>query len=177
MAQLSGASAPARRRQRGPACALGPLERRSDRACLTAARLALVAAAYPGDSKLRRQSGDESGATGVHWLPPNALIRPWTLRKVVEYQWTPTLTGCHEGDENLAQQKPEPVDQATEVVADGGEDSVGSVAPTEPEIVSVHAMLGLEMADHRLDGGAAAQLAFDAGRHAAFLAGYEDPEL
>jgi hypothetical protein len=38
-------------------------------------------------------------------------------------------------------------------------------------------MLGFEMADHRLDGGRAAQLAFDLGCHAAFLAGYEDPEL
>ena len=38
-------------------------------------------------------------------------------------------------------------------------------------------MLGFEMADHGLDGGPAAQLAFDPGRHPTLLAGDEDPEL
>ena len=38
-------------------------------------------------------------------------------------------------------------------------------------------MLGLEMADHGLDGGPSAQLAFDLGCDAPFLAGDEDPEL
>ena len=38
-------------------------------------------------------------------------------------------------------------------------------------------MLGFEMADDRLDGGPSAQLAFDLGCHAPFLAGDEDPEL
>ena len=39
-----------------------------------------------------------------------------------------------ESDQDLAQQKPEPADQAAEVVAGGGEDGVGGVAPTVPEI-------------------------------------------
>jgi hypothetical protein len=65
----------------------------------------------------------------------------------------------------VAQQEPEPSDQAAEVVADSGEDGIGSVASTVPQIVSAHAMLGCEMADHGFDGGPAAQLAFDAGCH------------
>jgi hypothetical protein len=40
-----------------------------------------------------------------------------------------------------------------------------------------HAMLCFEMADDRLEGGPAAQLAFDLGCHAPFLAGDEGPEL
>jgi hypothetical protein len=56
----------------------------------------------------------------------------------------------------LAQQKPEPADQAAEVVAGGGEDGVGGVAPTVPEIVAAHAVLGFEMADDGFDGGPAA---------------------
>ena len=83
----------------------------------------------------------------------------------------------HESDENLAQQKPEPSDQATEVVADSCEDGVCRIAPTEPEIVSAHAMLGLEMADHGFDRGPAAKLALDLGRHPTLLAGDEDLEL
>ncbi|MDX6456907.1 MAG: hypothetical protein QOE55_604, partial [Acidobacteriaceae bacterium] len=41
-----------------------------------------------------------------------------------------------ESDEDLAQQKAEPADQAAEVVADSGEDGVGSIAPPVPEIVA-----------------------------------------
>jgi hypothetical protein len=68
------------------------------------------------------------------------------------------------------------MDEATEVVAGGGENSVIGVAPTEPEIVAAHSVLGFEMADNGLDGGPAAQLALDAGRHPSLLAGEEDPE-
>jgi len=56
--------------------------------------------------------------------------------------------GRGESDEDLAQQKAEPADQAAEVVAGGGENGVGSVAPTVREIVAAHAVLGFEMADH-----------------------------
>src|SRR3979411_2163209 len=87
------------------------------------------------------------------------------------------LKRCHESGEYMAQQKPEPADQAAEVVAGGGEDGVGSVAPTGPEIVAAHAVLGFEMADDGFDGGPAAQFALDPGRHPSFLAGDEDPEL
>jgi hypothetical protein len=60
---------------------------------------------------------------------------------------------------------------------DGGEDCVGSVAATVPEIVAAHAVLGFQMTDHGFDGGPAAQLALDPRRHASLLAGDEDPEL
>ena len=56
----------------------------------------------------------------------------------------------------MAQQKPDPSDEATEVVSDSCEDGVGGIAATVPEVVSAHAMLGFEMADHRLDSGPAA---------------------
>src|ERR1700682_6742014 len=82
-----------------------------------------------------------------------------------------------ESDEDLAQQKAEPADQAAEVVADSGEDGVGSLPPPVPEIVAVHSVLGLEVADDGLDGGPAAQFALDPGRHPSLLAGHEDPEL
>jgi len=61
--------------------------------------------------------------------------------------------------EDLAQQKPEPTDQATEVVADGGQDGIGGISLAVPEIIAVHSMVCFEVADHRLDGGAPSQLA------------------
>lgn len=61
----------------------------------------------------------------------------------------------------MPQQEAEPPNEAAEVVADGGEDGVGGVTVAVPEIVPAHAMLGLEMADDRLDGGASAQLALE----------------
>jgi hypothetical protein len=39
-------------------------------------------------------------------------------------------------------EEPEPSDQAAEVVADGGEDGVGGVAPTITERFASHPMLG-----------------------------------
>ena len=82
-----------------------------------------------------------------------------------------------ESAEDLAQQQAEPADQAAEVVAGGGEDGVGGVAPTVPEIVAAHSVLGFEMADDGLDSGPAAQFTFDSGCHPSLLARDEDPEL
>ena len=45
------------------------------------------------------------------------------------------------------------------------------------EVVAVHAVLGLEVADDRLDGGAAPHLAADILGDPAHLAGDPDPEL
>ena len=73
-------------------------------------------------------------------------------------------------DEDSEQQELEPADEASEAVSDGGQDGVGGVAVAVPEIVAGHSMLGLEMADDRLDGGAPAQLAFDLRRHPPLLA-------
>ena len=64
----------------------------------------------------------------------------------------------------------EPADQTAEVVA-GGEDGVGGVTPTVQDIVSAHAVLGLEMADHWFDSGSAAQFALDLRRQPSLLAG------
>jgi hypothetical protein len=43
----------------------------------------------------------------------------------------------------------------------GGEDGVDAVAVLALEVVAVHPMAGLEVADHRLDRAAALHLAFD----------------
>jgi hypothetical protein len=53
-----------------------------------------------------------------------------------------------------------------EVVADGGEHGVDGVAGAVSEMIAAHAVLGLEMSDHRLDGGTSPELAFDLGRDA-----------
>jgi hypothetical protein len=53
----------------------------------------------------------------------------------------------------------------------GGEHGVGAVAVAPLEVVAVHAMLGLEVSDDRLDRGAALHLATDRLGHPADLAG------
>ena len=72
---------------------------------------------------------------------------------------------------NQAQKKPQPVEEEAEVVSGGGEDGVDGVALGTGEVVAVHAVAVLDVADDGLDGGAAAHLALDSGRHAALLAG------
>ena len=80
---------------------------------------------------------------------------------------------CERG-QDLGQQKPEPEDQEAEVVAGSGEDGVDGVAGLVGEVVSAHAVLGLEVSDDRLDGGPASELAFDLIGDAALLAAGED---
>jgi len=46
-------------------------------------------------------------------------------------------------------------------VADGGEDGIGGVSGTTFEIAAAEVTLGLHVTDHRLDGGASSQFAFD----------------
>ena len=77
----------------------------------------------------------------------------------------------------MAQQEPQPSDQAAEVVADCGEDGIGGVAASEPEIIAAHAVFGLEMADDGFDGGPAAQFALDLWGHPSLLPREKDPEL
>ena len=72
--------------------------------------------------------------------------------------------------EDLAQQKPDPVDQTAEVVADGGEDGIGGIALAVPEVVAAHSMFRFEMADHGFDRGSPSQLAFDLGGYPPLLA-------
>ena len=69
-----------------------------------------------------------------------------------------------------AQEKPQPGEEEAEVVAGGGEDGVDGIALGSSQIIALHAMLILDVADERFDCGAAPHLAFDGGRHAAFLA-------
>ena len=71
--------------------------------------------------------------------------------------------------EEEAQQNPEPLDEAAEVVAGGGEDGVVEVAIAVGEIVAAHSVLVLEMADDWLDGRAATHLSFDRRGDAALL--------
>ncbi len=48
-----------------------------------------------------------------------------------------------------------------QVEAGGGEHGIGAIAVAAFELVAAHAVLGLEMTDHRLDRGAALRLAAD----------------
>jgi hypothetical protein len=82
-----------------------------------------------------------------------------------------------ERNQESEQQKPQPPDQKAEVVAGGSEDGVDGVRLGVSEIVAAHAMLGLEMPDDELDGGASAHLALDLRCHAPLLTCDEDSEL
>jgi hypothetical protein len=67
------------------------------------------------------------------------------------------LSGLDVEDEHRDEGTPkrgEPAEEQGEVVAGGGEDGVDAVAFASFEIISVHAVLGLDMADDGLDGGA-----------------------
>ena len=71
----------------------------------------------------------------------------------------------------------QPAQEEAEVVAGGGEDGVGAIALGSLEIITPQAVLGLEMADDGLDGGAALHLAANGGGDPADLARDPDPEL
>ena len=66
-----------------------------------------------------------------------------------------------EPGEQQPQELPEPVQEEREVVSGGGQHGVDGVAVFAGEIVAVHAVLGLEMADDRLDGRAPPHVALD----------------
>ena len=59
-------------------------------------------------------------------------------------------------------------------MANGGEDGVGGVASGPLEIAAAEMAFGFHVADHGLDGGAAAQFALDGTEHAALVAEDED---
>jgi hypothetical protein len=77
-------------------------------------------------------------------------------------------------DQDQAQKNPQPGEDESKVVADGGEDGVGGIASGSLEIATAKMALGFHMADHGFDGGAAAQLALDGSEHTALLPGDED---
>jgi hypothetical protein len=62
------------------------------------------------------------------------------------------------------------------VVSGGGENGVNAVAISALEIVATHPMVGLEMADHGLDGSSASHLAANDFCDAADRAANPDPE-
>jgi len=81
------------------------------------------------------------------------------------------------GGEKDLQKLPEPPEQEREVVAGGGKDGVDGVAPLVGEMVAAHAVLYLDMADHRFDGVTTAHLALDLRRDPTLLTRSEQPEL
>jgi len=64
-----------------------------------------------------------------------------------------------------------------EVIADGGEHGVDGIAGAVSEMIAAHTVLGLEVTDHRFDGGPSPELAFDLRPDAALLTCGKDPEL
>ena len=74
----------------------------------------------------------------------------------------------------MTQNHPQPGEYEAEVVTDGGEDDVGGVAFAALEIASPEMALGLHVADHRFDGGAPSEFAFDEAEDAALLTRDED---
>src|SRR5215471_10205782 len=66
---------------------------------------------------------------------------------------------------------------AGEVVAGGGEHGIDAVAVTALEMIAAHTVLGLHVADDRLDRGTTFHLAADRSGDAAYLAADPDAEL
>jgi hypothetical protein len=81
-----------------------------------------------------------------------------------------------EGPDDGTQEFCEPPQEQAEVVAGRGEDGVDAVADAAFEIVAVHAVLGLDVADDGLDSRTTLHLAPDGGRDAADLPRDPDPE-
>jgi hypothetical protein len=71
----------------------------------------------------------------------------------------------------------EPAQEEAEVEAGGGEHGVDAVALTSLQVITVHAVLGFHVTDHRLNGGAALHLAVDGGGNATDLAADPDGVL
>ncbi len=80
---------------------------------------------------------------------------------------------AYDGVQDLSAQKPEPEEQESEILPGGGQDGVDGVALAVCEVVSAHSMLGFEVSDDRLDGGAASELSFDLIGDASLLAAVE----
>src|SRR5437763_3078104 len=84
---------------------------------------------------------------------------------------------CEERLEQGAQKPSQPAQEEAEVVAGGGEHGIDAVAVASLEIIAAHSVLGLDMADDRLDRSAAFHLAADRFGDPANLAADPDPEL
>src|SRR5438445_13001230 len=71
----------------------------------------------------------------------------------------------------------QPAQEGAEVVAGGGERGIAAVAVAPLEVIAAHAVLGLGVADDRLDRGAPLHLAADRFGDPANLAADPDGEL
>jgi hypothetical protein len=74
------------------------------------------------------------------------------------------LAGAFRASQDSGQQ------ELQQVVASGRDHGVNGIAGTVSEIITGHAVLGLEMTNDGFDGGAPPQLAFDLRREPALLA-------
>ena len=78
-----------------------------------------------------------------------------------EWSW---LGSPRQGDQ--AQHIPQPFEEEREVAAGGGEDGVDGIAVGMGEVIAADAVLGLDVADHRLCGRTPPHLVLDRRRHA-----------
>ena len=72
---------------------------------------------------------------------------------------------------------PDPLEDEAEVVSGGSEDGVDGITLGVSEVIAVHSVARLDVADDRFDSSAALHLAFDGRCDAAFLTCGEDLEL
>ena len=70
--------------------------------------------------------------------------------------------------------EPQPGEDASEVIADRGQDGVGGIAGTAFEVAAAEMTFGFHVADPGLDGGSTSQFAFDRAEDAALLSRDED---
>jgi hypothetical protein len=70
------------------------------------------------------------------------------------------------------QQSPQPGEDATQIVADSGEDDVCSVTLTAFEMATTEVTVGLQMADHGLDCRATSEFALYGAEDAALPLGH-----
>ena len=75
-----------------------------------------------------------------------------------------------------AQKESQPAEQQAQVVTGGGQEGVHAIAREAGEVVAVHSMVALHMADHRFDRRAASHLPADGTADPARLAGNPDLE-
>ena len=81
------------------------------------------------------------------------------------------VVGCQaqELPDQGAQKPRQPVQQELEVVSGSSKDGIGSIALPPGKVVASHPMTVFQMANGRLDRGAAGQFAFDLISDATFL--------
>ena len=94
------------------------------------------------------------------------------VRRPLRSRFESSLDGEHLEcqQEKEAQNHPQPGEDEPKIVADGTQDDVGGIAGATSEIAAAEMTLCLHMSNHRLDRGAASELAFNAAEDPALLA-------